>query len=88
MLVRKLAHGAQRFARRRNRPNPLAHRAVQGRYHYVYGPYAEPSCYLGDSHATQGDGELCGVAVEMASSTTIRVDLIKGMEDRMATTGE
>ena len=33
--------------------------------------------YLGDCHATQGDGELCGVAVEMASTTTIQVDLIK-----------
>jgi amidase len=33
--------------------------------------------YLGDCHATQGDGELCGVAVEIASMTTIQVDLIK-----------
>ena len=33
--------------------------------------------YLGDCHATQGDGELCGVAVEMASTTTIQIDLIK-----------
>ena len=33
--------------------------------------------YLGDCHGTQGDGELCGVAVEMASTTTVRVDLIK-----------
>ena len=28
-------------------------------------------------HATQGDGELCGVAVEIPSTTTIQVDLIK-----------
>ena len=34
--------------------------------------------YLGDCHATQGDGELCGVAVEMPSTTTVQVDLIKG----------
>jgi len=34
--------------------------------------------YLGDCHGTQGDGELCGVAVEMASTTTIQLDLIKG----------
>jgi acetamidase/formamidase len=34
--------------------------------------------YLGDCHGTQGDGELCGVAVEMASTTTVQVDLIKG----------
>ena len=33
--------------------------------------------YLGDCHAAQGDGELCGVAVEMASTTTVQVDLIK-----------
>jgi amidase len=33
--------------------------------------------YLGDCHGRQGDGELCGVAVEMASTTTIQVDLIK-----------
>src|ERR671910_2743159 len=34
--------------------------------------------YLGDCHGTQGDGELCGVAVEMPSTTTVQVDLIKG----------
>ena len=34
--------------------------------------------YLGDCHARQGDGELCGVAVEMPSTTTVQVDLIKG----------
>jgi amidase len=46
----------------------------------VYFPvhHAEGLLYLGDCHATQGDGELCGVAVEMPSTTTIRVDLIKG----------
>ncbi|GLQ55108.1 acetamidase/formamidase family protein [Devosia nitrariae] len=36
--------------------------------------------YLGDCHATQGDGELCGVAVEIASTTTVQVDLIKGWQ--------
>ena len=34
--------------------------------------------YLGDCHATQGDGELCGVAVEQAATVTARVELIKG----------
>jgi amidase len=34
--------------------------------------------YLGDCHGTQGDGELCGVAVEMAATVTLQVDLIKG----------
>ena len=35
--------------------------------------------HLGDCHAVQGDGELCGVAIEQPSTTTIQVDLIKGM---------
>lgn len=34
--------------------------------------------YLGDCHGRQGDGELCGVAVEMAATATIQVDLIRG----------
>ncbi len=33
--------------------------------------------YLGDCHANQGDGELCGVAIEHPTVTTIQVDLIK-----------
>ena len=33
--------------------------------------------YLGDCHAAQGDGELCGVAVEMPAVVTIQIDLIK-----------
>ena len=43
----------------------------------VYFPvhHEDAYLYLGDCHATQGDGELCGVAVEMASTTTIQVDL-------------
>jgi amidase len=45
----------------------------------VYFPvlHKDAYLYLGDCHATQGDGELCGVAVEMKSTTTIQVDLIK-----------
>lgn len=34
--------------------------------------------YLGDCHAIQGDGELCGVALEMPATVEIQVDLIKG----------
>src|SRR5262249_32111181 len=34
---------------------------------------------LGDGHARQGEGEVCGVAVECAMQTTIVVDLIKGV---------
>lgn len=33
--------------------------------------------YLGDCHAAQGDGELCGVAIEHPTVTTITVDLIE-----------
>jgi acetamidase/formamidase len=34
---------------------------------------------LGDGHARQGEGEVCGVAVESAMNTVIAVDLIKGV---------
>lgn len=34
--------------------------------------------YLGDAHAAQGDGELCGVACEMTARTRLRVGLEKG----------
>jgi acetamidase/formamidase len=34
---------------------------------------------LGDGHARQGEGEVCGVAVECAMQTTLLVDLIKGV---------
>lgn len=33
---------------------------------------------VGDLHAAQGDGELCGVACEMAGSITVTFQLIKG----------
>jgi acetamidase/formamidase len=34
---------------------------------------------LGDGHARQGEGEICGVAVEAAMHTVLIVDLIKGV---------
>jgi acetamidase/formamidase len=34
--------------------------------------------FIGDAHACQGDGEVCGTAVEYPSTTTIQVDVIKG----------
>ncbi len=34
---------------------------------------------LGDGHARQGEGEVCGVAVEAAMETVLVVDLIKGV---------
>jgi amidase len=46
----------------------------------VYLPVNAPGAllYLGDCHACQGDGELCGVALEHPTVTTVQVDLIKG----------
>ena len=45
----------------------------------LYFPVLTKGAYLflGDCHGRQGDGELCGVAVEIPSTTTIQVDLIK-----------
>jgi amidase len=34
--------------------------------------------FVGDCHATQGDGELSGVAIEQRATVTLHVDLIKG----------
>jgi amidase len=34
--------------------------------------------YLGDGHAVQGDGELCGVAIEFPTTTRMTLDLVKG----------
>ena len=36
--------------------------------------------FLGDCHATQGDGELCGVAIEYPTETSITIDLVKGWD--------
>ncbi len=48
----------------------------------IYLPVRSPGgrIFIGDAHACQGDGELSGTGVEIASSTTIHVDLIKGWE--------
>jgi acetamidase/formamidase len=52
----------------------------------IYLPVNAPGglLYLGDCHAAQGDGELCGVAVEHPTVTTIQVDLIKGWNFKWA----
>jgi amidase len=46
----------------------------------IYLPVHIPgaSLFVGDCHATQGDGELSGVAVEQRATVTMQVDLIKG----------
>jgi len=48
----------------------------------TYLPVRSPGArlFIGDAHACQGDGEVCGTAVEYASRTTIHVDLIKGWQ--------
>ena len=48
----------------------------------LYFPVLHKDAYLflGDCHGTQGDGELCGVAVEIPATVTIHVDLIKGWQ--------
>ena len=33
---------------------------------------------IGDTHAAQGDGEVCGTAIESPMSVTVEVDLVKG----------
>jgi len=50
----------------------------------VYLPVLHEGAYLflGDCHAAQGDGELCGVAIEHPTTTTVQIDLIKGWELR------
>jgi len=35
---------------------------------------------LGDVHAVQGDGEICGTAVEIPSAVTMKIDLIKNKQ--------
>lgn len=46
----------------------------------TYLPVRSPEgrLFIGDAHACQGDGEVCGTAVEYATTTTITVDVIKG----------
>jgi len=34
--------------------------------------------YVGDCHATQGDGELSGVAIEQRVIVTLKINVIKG----------
>ncbi len=43
-------------------------------------PVAVPGALLsvGDTHAAQGDGEVCGTAIEAGAAVTLRVDLLKG----------
>jgi acetamidase/formamidase len=46
----------------------------------IYLPVSVPGALLaiGDGHCRQGEGEVCGTAVEAAMETTVVVDVIKG----------
>ena len=46
----------------------------------VYLPVNVPGAllFLGDGHAAQGDGEVCGVAAEVPTTGTLTIDVIKG----------
>lgn len=50
----------------------------------VYLPVRVPGAYFftGDCHAGQGDGELCGVALEITAKVKVKFDLIKGKKIR------
>lgn len=45
----------------------------------IYLPVRTPGAlfYTGDAHAAQGQGELCGVALEISAKVTLQFDLIK-----------
>lgn len=47
--------------------------------HTVYLPVNVPGAlfFTGDAHANQGDGELCGVALEITAKVTLTFDVIK-----------
>ena len=46
----------------------------------LYLPVAVPGALfsVGDTHAAQGDGEVCGTAIESAMAVTLTFDLVKG----------
>jgi amidase len=47
----------------------------------IYLPVWNPGAlfYTGDTHARQGQGELCGVALEITSKVTVVFDVVKGL---------
>jgi len=50
----------------------------------VYLPVEVPGALfsLGDTHAAQGDGEVCGTAIESPMVVTVRLELVKGAAPR------
>jgi len=59
----------------------LDHKVI-GRGARVYLPVNYPGAllWIGDVHATQGDGELSGTAMEIGADVTVRVDLASGLK--------
>ncbi|RJS85310.1 hypothetical protein CW702_01315 [Candidatus Bathyarchaeota archaeon] len=43
---------------------------------FVHGAYLA----FGDVHAAQGDGELCGTALEVSANVRLRIEVVKGWE--------
>ena len=61
----------------RRQHGPAGHGA--GQHHLPAGAHRRArGCSSATRHACQGDGEVCGTAVEYPTTTTIHVDLIKG----------
>ena len=50
----------------------------------LYLPVEVPGALfsLGDTHAAQGDGEVCGTAIESPMVVTVRLELVKGAAPR------
>jgi amidase len=74
----------------------LDHKVI-GRGARVYLPVNVPGAllWIGDVHATQGDGELSGTAMEIGADVTVRIDVARGLsieapwietEDRLMST--
>jgi amidase len=61
----------------------LDHKVI-GRGARVYLPVNVPGAllWIGDVHATQGDGELSGTAMEIGADVTVRVDVAHGLSIR------
>ena len=59
----------------------LDHKVI-GRGSRVYLPVNVPGAllWIGDVHATQGDGELSGTAMEIGANVTVRVDIAPGLK--------
>src|SRR6266540_1370435 len=75
----------------------LDHKVI-GRGARVYLPVNQPGAllWIGDVHATQGDGELSGTAMEIGADVIVRVDVAPGLNidapwietaDRLMSTG-